>query len=545
MKIPNLENSGEFTRKQIDLASQGDEEAISELYSLTYNHVYRTVKSMMQDEDAVLDIVQDSYVKAFQSLDQLDKPKNFRAWMNRIATNKVKDYFKKKKPILFSEMVTEDDEEIDFQDDRAENLPEVVLDQQETTRLMNEILGSLSEDQRFVIGMYYYEQMSIREIAEILDCSENTVKSRLNYGRKKIEAKVLDLEKRGTKLYSLAPIPFLLWLFRMESQGTPIAPPFRRAEKNVAAQHRQYTESSGARKIKNSVSETGSSGQATSSISAKMIGAGGKVISTKIIASVLTIAVIGGGVTVAVKFNAKLHSGNTPPASDSSISNVFAPANPATSTGTTFPSTHQMLPKATAEDAYESIQQDYIKAISIDNQTYFDSSDEYINDGHISLFYYHSYPSYNFYYAHYDINHDGENEMLIGLGNGDDISIVDIYGFDGQNAVQLMDEPSLGERSRVQIMTDGTIYFRASSGFASSRHELLQIAPNGCSLEQLDSFYYDITEDLAHTNDELMSAKIEEENNQLAAFEEKVAKYDAVEDFMWNLLEAENSPQRH
>ena len=61
-----------------------------------------------------------------------------------------------------------------------------MLDRKETTRLMQEILAGLGEDQRMVIGMFYYEEMSIRQIAETLGCSENTVKSRLNYGRKKI-----------------------------------------------------------------------------------------------------------------------------------------------------------------------------------------------------------------------------------------------------------------------------------------------------------------------------------------------------------------------
>ena len=103
---------------------------------------------------------------------------------------------------------------LDFKDERTENLPDARLADQETARLMNEILQTLSEDQRLVVGMYYYEQMSIKEIAKELNCSENTIKSRLSYGRKKIELQVKELEKRGTKLYGLAPIPFLLWLFK-------------------------------------------------------------------------------------------------------------------------------------------------------------------------------------------------------------------------------------------------------------------------------------------------------------------------------------------
>ena len=62
--------------------------------------------------------------------------------------------------------------------------------------------------------MYYYEEMSVKEIAASMNATENAVKSRLLYGRRKIEKKVRELEKNGTKLYGLAPIPFLLWLLR-------------------------------------------------------------------------------------------------------------------------------------------------------------------------------------------------------------------------------------------------------------------------------------------------------------------------------------------
>ncbi|MDE7477019.1 MAG: sigma-70 family RNA polymerase sigma factor, partial [Lachnospiraceae bacterium] len=61
---------------------------------------------------------------------------------------------------------------------------------------------------------FYYEEMSVKEIAAAMGVSESAVKSRLMYGRKKIEKKVRELEKQGTKLYGLSPLPFLLLLFR-------------------------------------------------------------------------------------------------------------------------------------------------------------------------------------------------------------------------------------------------------------------------------------------------------------------------------------------
>lgn len=206
----------------VHLASENDQNAISELYQRTYNGVYRTVKSMIKDEDTALDITQDAFVKAIESLDQVHEPEKFQSWINQIAANKSRDYLKKKKPIPFVSLENEDGEMWELEDGCIGHLPEAVLDREETARLLKEILDTLPEEQRAVLFMMHYEQMSVKEIAQALDCSENTIKSRLNYGRKKVKTAVEDLEKKGTKLYSLAPMPFLLWLLRMaKTQNIP------------------------------------------------------------------------------------------------------------------------------------------------------------------------------------------------------------------------------------------------------------------------------------------------------------------------------------
>ena len=216
-KCPECGTAIHFTDELIQRAANKDQSAIEQLYHMTNDNVYYSIKTMIQSEDIVMDIMQDTYLKAFSSLSQLKEPTAFRAWIKRIAHNKTVDYLRKTKPVMFSEMVSVDsDEMLDFKDERTASMPEEVLDQKETSRLIGEILDVLSEEQRIAVGMFYFDNMSIKEIAEILAVSENTVKSRLNYARKKIEAEVKALEKKGTKLYSLAPIPFLLWLFKSE-----------------------------------------------------------------------------------------------------------------------------------------------------------------------------------------------------------------------------------------------------------------------------------------------------------------------------------------
>ena len=154
------------------LAKEGDQDAISALYEQTYNSVYQSVRAIMKDEDEALDVLQDSYIKGFQSLDKLEDPEKFQPWMKQIAANQARDYLRKKRPVLFSERVNEEGEEIDLQhpDDVPENMPDEVIDRQETTRLMNDILSTLSQEQRMAISMFYYEELSIKEIAAALNC---------------------------------------------------------------------------------------------------------------------------------------------------------------------------------------------------------------------------------------------------------------------------------------------------------------------------------------------------------------------------------------
>ncbi len=213
-----------FSEELIRKAKEGDQEAIAELYRRTYPSVYRTVAVLIRDPDTAADILQDAYLKAFQNLDQLRESDKFRPWVKRIAHNRAVDFLRRAKPVLFSQMSCDSEENIELEDPRTGHLPEVVVDKKETARLMDQILGELSDDQRVVIVMYYYEQMSVKEIAFSLGIGENTVKSRLFYGRKSIEYSVRQLEKKGTKLYGLSPVLFFLLLFRnWEIQTKPAA----------------------------------------------------------------------------------------------------------------------------------------------------------------------------------------------------------------------------------------------------------------------------------------------------------------------------------
>ena len=211
------------------LARQDDQNSVNELYNQTFKKAYFVARTAIKSSDGdyssqIEDILQDAYVKAFSSLDKLEDPEKFQGWLDTIVINRCKDFLKKKKPTLFSDMASENSDDgsiLEFEDsrenDRMEFKPEETVDYGETKRLIAEMLDRMPEDQKMCLLMYYYEELSVRQIAEAMDCSEGTIKSRLNYARKNLKGQVLELEKKGTKLYCMPLLPFLYWFFREQA----------------------------------------------------------------------------------------------------------------------------------------------------------------------------------------------------------------------------------------------------------------------------------------------------------------------------------------
>lgn len=291
------EQAGDGLAGLVALAREGNQDALAALYEKTYNGVFYTIKSMIKDEDTVLDLLQDTYVKAFTHLDRFQGDSKFSPWVRQIGANTARDYLKKKKPMLFTDLAAgeEPDEPVEeyFADLDAGNLPDEVLDRAETTRLVREIIDGLPEDQRAVIGMYYYQEMPVKDIAAALGASESAVKSRLLYGRRKIEAQVRDLEKKGTKLYGLAPIPFLLWLMgAQEAQAAQL--PNGQILQNVLASAGQAG-AAGAGAASATGAGAASQGGTAAAVGAKAA-AGGLGAAKLGLIAVAAVAVIGAGV---------------------------------------------------------------------------------------------------------------------------------------------------------------------------------------------------------------------------------------------------------
>ena len=268
-----------FDPQWVEQAINGDSMAITELYNCSWHEVCTVIRSMIpRDEDTVQDLAQDTFVKAFRRLDQLGDPAKYKAWIKQIARNTARDHQKKSKAVLFSELNSDDSIPLDFEDEDLSHLPEVVIDQQDTARILQEMLESLSDKQRTIFTMHYVEGISIKEISTALGMKEDTVKSHLYKARENLKKKLYALEeKEGIKLYSVSPVAFLLLLLRnMEGLSAQPDPALLGNILQSAS-----TAAGGA-----------AAGTATGGAAAK---AAGGIAAKKIIAGVLAAATLAGG----------------------------------------------------------------------------------------------------------------------------------------------------------------------------------------------------------------------------------------------------------
>lgn len=187
-----------------------DNNAIGELYELVYRDIYFTAYKVLKNKEDAEDIVHDSFIICMKKIDTLKDDTAFLTFINRTVMNKSLNHLRDSKFELSDVTVNADGEEVvmDIEDTSKHANVEKVINDAETQRMVMEIIDKLPELQRMTIMLFYYEDFNISDIAKIMECSDNTVKSRLNYARKTIKAEVEKLRKKyGDDI--LVVVPFL------------------------------------------------------------------------------------------------------------------------------------------------------------------------------------------------------------------------------------------------------------------------------------------------------------------------------------------------
>lgn len=188
-------------------AQNSDTNAFEELYQLYYDKIYALIMMTVKNSADTEDILQLTFIKAWQNIAKLNDPKAFNTWLQRIALNESKSMLRKKRPELSVDDEGENGEALQFESDML--LPQEYAERDDLSARLRRIIEELSVVQRDTILLYYYNDMSVEEIAQIMECSEGTVKSRLYLARKAIKTEIEEQERKsGEKFYGAVLLPF-------------------------------------------------------------------------------------------------------------------------------------------------------------------------------------------------------------------------------------------------------------------------------------------------------------------------------------------------
>ncbi len=167
---------------------KGDMKAFEQLFDLYKHKALRTIYSMTRDKDVSEDIVQEVFVSCYTSIRDLQNPEYFKTWFYRVLTRTTWRYMDKEKRLIPVEEILEKSE------DSYENSSLEKLEIKESSELIyKEIIKQKPKIQTTLI-LYYYNEFSVKEIAEIMECFEGTVKSRLHTGRRELRLSLTELK---------------------------------------------------------------------------------------------------------------------------------------------------------------------------------------------------------------------------------------------------------------------------------------------------------------------------------------------------------------
>lgn len=201
----------------IDDLRAGKEDAYQKLYELYGDRIFILAYGILQNEADAQDVVQKTFIHVYRKLYTLKNDNSFQKWLMKIASNEALMILRHRKPVdSYGEEPDDMGSDI-LQDDAM--LPEAAAERGEEAEKLRAIIARLPEVQRRTLILYYYHEMKIREIAEVMECSEGTVKTRLRYARIRVKS---EWEKQeGERKHYGVMLPFGDVFVRLLKQREP------------------------------------------------------------------------------------------------------------------------------------------------------------------------------------------------------------------------------------------------------------------------------------------------------------------------------------
>lgn len=181
--VPALDDDAVLVRRFL----AGDNAAFDTLYERYYDKVYALARGILGDSEEALDAVQSTFVQVWRNLSRFQQRSRFSTWLYRISVNTAIQHARRTKRQRQTEALDETSLTGTMEDDEGGLLSAKV----------SLALGALREEDRAVLTLYYWEEQSLEQLAEVLGCSPNAAKTRLYRARERFRLAWNNLEKQN------------------------------------------------------------------------------------------------------------------------------------------------------------------------------------------------------------------------------------------------------------------------------------------------------------------------------------------------------------
>ncbi|MBP9913735.1 MAG: sigma-70 family RNA polymerase sigma factor, partial [Opitutaceae bacterium] len=184
---PERQHEADSDAEIVRTVQAGDVAAFDQLILKYRGRLYGVVYNMTSNREDAADLTQDAFIKAFQSINRFQGQSSFFTWLYRIAINSTLTHLRKNRLRTFFSL-----EKVDEEDRQSAEVIEALTDNsgaerdtyvRELQEKLNEAMQKLSIKHRTVVTLFEIDGLSHQEIAEVMNCSVGTVRSRLHYAK--------------------------------------------------------------------------------------------------------------------------------------------------------------------------------------------------------------------------------------------------------------------------------------------------------------------------------------------------------------------------
>ena len=160
--------------------ARGDHEAVAALYRRLERPLFAFLVKTLRDREAAADVLNDTMLDVWRQAGRFEGKSSVATWIYAIAHHKAISWLRRRREVELNE-----DAAAEIADDSPS--ADVRLAQADVAMAIARLMDRLSVDHRVVLQLAYFQEFSVSQIAEILDCPENTVKTRMFYARQRLK----------------------------------------------------------------------------------------------------------------------------------------------------------------------------------------------------------------------------------------------------------------------------------------------------------------------------------------------------------------------